>query len=370
MAPGGCHPSEIGGPPMSALARSLEEYRDAAQEARLVYVAGDAPGISRRKTAKGFTYWGADGSRVRDARTLNRIKALAVPPAWTNVWICGSPNGHIQAIGWDQKGRKQYRYHARFREVRDEAKFDHMLSFAEGLPGLREKVRRDMAARGLGRDKVLATVVNLLETTMIRVGNSAYARDNKSFGLTTLHNRHVQVKGDALMFQFKGKSGKEWRVDVRNRRLARIIRSCQELPGQHLFQYLDDDGERQAVSSADVNAYLKAAADRDITAKDFRTWWGTVHAAEALAACQPFESEIQANRLLVGAVDQVAGKLGNTRAVCRKCYIHPEVIGAFLEKDLALDVAEPPEGLSTEEMAVLSLLKRRLGRMQSANDPA
>jgi DNA topoisomerase-1 len=365
---------------------SVEEARQAALAAHLVHVSPDQPGLARRPHGAGFVYFGPDGKRVRDRETLERIRALVIPPAWRDVWICARPNGHLQAVGYDQRGRRQYRYHPRFRAVRDEAKFEHILSFAEGLPALRARVDRDMAARGLGRDKVLATVARLLETTMIRVGNEAYARDNRSYGLATLRNRHVDIDGGALVFHFKGKSGKDWRVGVRDRRLARIIKACQDLPGQHLFQYLDDAGERRAVTSADVNAYLKEASGQEITAKDFRTWWGTVLAALALAAPrsvapkngtpkngapQNAASEAEARRVLADTVRQVSGALGNTPAICRKCYIHPQIIAAHMAGELQLRPtggrrAAIAAGLSPEEAMVLALLRRRLASAPAA----
>jgi len=257
--------------------------REAAQSAELIYVSSESPGLGRRRSGAGFSYRDIDGAVIRDRATLARVRALAIPPAWTSVWICPSPDGHLQAVGLDAKGRKQYLYHPKFRELRDGAKFEHMIMFAESLPALRRKITLDMAKPGLGFDKVLATVVRLLETTMIRVGGAAYARENKSYGLTTLLTRHVRVEGSDVRFHFKGKSGRIWRLGVRDRRVARTIKNCQELPGQHLFQYVDDDGRRQNLTSADVNAYLKKITDREITAKDFRTWAGTVLAAMALS---------------------------------------------------------------------------------------
>jgi DNA topoisomerase I len=351
--------------------KAADQARRDALAAQLSYVSPDQPGIARRRSGRGFTYRNPDGATVRDAGTLARIHALVIPPAWNDVWICARANGHLQAVGVDQRGRRQYRYHPRFRAVRDEAKFEHVLAFAEGLPALRARIAEDMARPGLGRDKVLATVAHLLETTMIRVGNEAYAKENGSFGLATLRNRHVKIEGGALAFRFKGKSGKEWRVGVQDRRVARIVRACQDLPGQHLFQYLDDAGERQAVSSADVNEYLKAASGREITAKDFRTWWGTVLAALALAAEPPPDSDTEAKRQLTQAVKQVAHRLGNTPTVCRKCYIHPEVPAAHRAGALRLDAPRGMgEGLSPEESAVLALLRARLDHSRSTDGRA
>jgi DNA topoisomerase-1 len=333
-----------------------------AERAGLIYVSTGDPGILRRRSGKGFTYRDANDERIADADVIRRIQALAVPPAWRDVWICTQPNGHIQAVGYDADGRKQYRYHADFRALREGAKFDHMLAFARALPALRARVAEDMRGRGLGRAKVLATVVQLLETTMIRVGNPAYARDNKSYGLTTLRGRHVQVDGGALRFHFKGKSGRVWRLGVQDRRVARIVQACQELPGQHLFQYVDDEGDAQAITSADINAYLREASGQDITAKDFRTWAGTVLAAEALCRRAPAASPSEAKRMLRDVVQEVAARLGNTPTICRKCYIHPEVQDAYLCGELDLGESDEPSngGLRPEEAAVLGFLETRL----------
>ncbi|HEX4179522.1 MAG TPA: DNA topoisomerase IB [Caulobacteraceae bacterium] len=340
---------------------------DARREARragLTYVSTQTPGIARRRAGKGFSYQGPDLQRIADMEVVRRIRALAVPPAWRDVWICPRPDGHIQAVGYDALGRKQYRYHPRFRALREGAKFDHILTFAHALPRLRARVDADMRARGLGRDKVLATVVQLLETTMIRVGNRAYAEGNKSYGLTTLRGRHVAVEGGALKFHFKGKSGRTWRLGLRDRRIARIVRACQELPGQHLFQYLDDDGAPQSINSTDINDYLRRASGEDITAKDFRTWAGTVLAAEALAALAPPENLTEAKRSLNQVIQDVAARLGNTPTICRKCYVHPEVQKAYLAGEPLLCLDEPAaandEGLHPEEVAVLAFLEARL----------
>jgi DNA topoisomerase-1 len=269
---------------------AIVDAKDAAEYAGLIYVSDEKPGIQRKRSGKGFRYESGSGQRIKDLPTLKRIKALAVPPAWTDVWICGKANGHIQATGRDARGRKQYRYHTRFREVREGTKYHHMLAFAESLPAIRRKVQEHLALRGLPREKVVATVVHLLEATLIRVGSDEYARSNKSYGLTTLKNRHVEVEGSALKFNFKGKSGKVWKLNIRNRRVAKVIRACQELPGQELFQYLDEDGETRDVTSSDVNAYLREISGEDITAKDFRTWHGTVLAAMALQELEKFDS--------------------------------------------------------------------------------
>lgn len=351
-------------------AENIADPRDAAETAGLVYVSDEVPGIRRRRAGKGFAYFRPGGDKVDDKATLERIRSLAIPPAYTDVWICSRADGHIQATGRDTKGRKQYRYHSAFREIREGTKYEHMIDFAKGLPAIRRTIDEHMRLRGLPREKVLATVVNLLETTLIRVGNVDYAKHNKSYGLTTLRNPHVKVEGPELRFQFKGKSGKTWRLAVRDRRIARIVRACQELPGQDLFQYLDEDGELQSVTSADVNAYLKEITGRDITAKDFRTWAGTVLAALALAELQMFDSEASARKNIRTAIERVSSRLGNTPTICRKCYVHPEILACYLEGDLLLTVKgeieqEPqggPPGLKHEEAAVLSLLQRRLSR--------
>jgi len=347
---------------------TLLDGRVAAESAGLTYASTEDEGVHRRRSGKGFSYRGPDGELVRDPDTLARIRKLAVPPAWTSVWICPDPDGHIQAVGLDDRGRRQYRYHPRFRDVRDVAKFRHMMRFAAALPALRRQVAADMAERGLGRRKVLATVVHLLETTMIRVGNPAYAKQNKSYGLTTLETRHVKVEGPQLRFRFKGKSGKVWNLGLRDRRVARIVKTCQELPGQRLFQYLDEAGEPQAVTSADVNAYLKSVTGSDITAKDFRTWTGTVLAAMALAEFERVDSAARAKRNLTRAIEHVSASLGNTPTICRKCYVHPEILTAYLDGALLLEVRETIDtqldqdlpGLRPEEAAVLAFLRARL----------
>jgi DNA topoisomerase I len=328
----------------------------------LRYVCDDAPAIRRRRAGKGFVYLDARGRRVADAVVLKRIRSLVIPPAWTDVWICATADGHVQATGRDAKGRKQYRYHADYREAREQSKYEHLVEFAEALPGLRTRVAEHMSLRGLPREKVLATVVHLLETTLIRVGNDEYAKANESYGLTTLKSKHVAVEGSEVRFRFIGKSGKPWSLAMRDRRVARIIRACQELPGQDLLQYFDDDKELRAVSSGDVNAYLREITGRDITAKDFRTWAGTVLMARFLKAAGQFESETKAKRAISAAVKQVAAALGNTPSVCRKSYIHPAVTGAYLGGGFALEAVQvggPPEpkGLRPEEATTLSLLR-------------
>ncbi|HUR94382.1 MAG TPA: hypothetical protein VMY76_07350 [Gemmatimonadales bacterium] len=341
---------------------------ESAQAAGLRYVNDAAPGIRRRRAGTGFSYVGPDGRPVRDKSVLARIRSLAIPPAYTDVWICPTANGHLQATGRDARGRKQYRYHPRWREVRDETKFGRMLSFSEALPRLRKRLEVDLARPGLPRDKVLATIVRLLECTAIRVGNDEYARSNRSFGLTTLQDRHVEISGSKLRFEFRGKSGKTHRVALSDRRLANIVARCQALPGADLFQYEDDDGGQVAIGSGDVNEYLREITGEDFTAKDFRTWAGTLQAVAALEAAGPAASEREAKAAILRAIDQVAEQLNNTRAVCRKYYVHPAVLDTFQEGTLhdALGNGAAPAkttemGLSPEEHAVVRLLKHVAG---------
>jgi DNA topoisomerase-1 len=341
-----------------------------ARSAGLRYVCDDRPGITRTMGPLGFVYRAPGGRLVRDKAQLKRIASLAVPPAWTHVWICPDPNGHVQATGRDAKGRKQYRYHAGWRAVRDETKYDRLQAFAAALPTLRARTAADLGRPGLPREKVLATVVQLLEKSLIRVGNGEYARKNGSFGLTTLRDGHVRVKGERLRFEFRGKSGVRHAVDVSDRRLARIVRQCRDLPGQELFQYIDDEGRRQTVSSSDVNAYLKAITGEDFTAKDFRTWAGTVLALTALGACDPAPSQALAKKHVLQAIEAVAGVLGNTRAVCRKSYIHPAVIDAYMDGAVRR-VRQARRrssgrgtwtGLRPDEAALVALLKQAAAR--------
>lgn len=304
---------------------------ESARAAGLRYVNDTLPGIERRPAAKGFRYVAADGTPVRDKATLARIRALAIPPAWTQVWICPREDGHLQATGRDARGRKQYRYHERWREVRDESKYGRLVAFGRALPRIRRRVARDLARPGLPREKVLATVVRLLETTFIRIGNEEYARDNESFGLTTLRERQVRVEGARLRFRFRGKSGVPHEVALTEPRIARIVRHLQELPGQELFQYVDDDGGTRGIESADVNAYLKQLAGEEFTSKDFRTWAGTLLCARALRRLPAPASAAAGKREVAQAIEAVARELRNTRAVCRKCYIHPAVIESYFE---------------------------------------
>jgi DNA topoisomerase-1 len=307
-----------------------QEHRRAATRAGLKYVSDGFAGISRKRAGSGWVYFAPNGVRIRDADKKKRLNSLAIPPAWTDVWICPDPDGHIQATARDARGRKQYRYHSSYREARDRSKFRHMLEFSEILPLLRERVVRDLHGDALDRNQLLATVIRLLDRTLIRVGNDEYARENKSFGLTTLRRRHVQMSGDSIRFSFRGKSGVEHNVAITDRRLARIIQRCQELPGQEMFQYLDADGKRQAVTSDDVNEHLREITGRDVTAKDFRTWGGTMHAAMALASMGVAASRREADRNVISALDIVCERLGNTRTVCRKYYVHPALINAYL----------------------------------------
>lgn len=340
--------------------------RDAAESAGLIYVNDDMAGITRVRSGKGFSYRDATGRTIRDKAERKRLAALAIPPAYDDVWICPDPRGHMQATGRDAKGRKQYRYHPDFREVRDSAKYDRMLDFAKALPALRAQVDQDMSRRGMPAEKVLGTIVYLLEHTMIRVGNSDYVKQNKSHGLTTLRDRHVSFDGNRIRFRFRGKSGKEWDLGLRDRRVARIVRAAQEIPGQHLFQYLDEDGARHQVSSSDVNAYLRDISGRQITAKDFRTWTGTVLAALALSEYEKADSDAAAKRNIRDAIEIVAARLGNTPTICRKCYVHPQIIDAYLADELKLELQDSIEDnlnsadLRPEEKQVLRLLKRRL----------
>ena len=351
---------------------TVADPRDAAEEAGLRYVDDTVPGLTRVKRGTGFAYRDARGAPVRDPKTLARIRSLAIPPAYTDVWICRHANGHIQATGRDAKGRKQYRYHSGFRAARDLTKFEHVMAFADALPGIRARVDADMAKRDLPREKVLATVVHLLETTLIRVGNDDYARTNKSFGLTTLRDRHARIEGSELTFRFKGKSGKTWDLGLKDRRVARIVKACQDLPGQELFQYRDRDGTVRDVTSADVNAYLREITGQDITAKDFRTWAGTVLAALALQEFEAFDSEAKAKKNLRTAIEGVAARLGNTPTICRKCYIHPQVLDCYLEGALLLQIKDAVEdelredldALRPEEAAVLGLLQARLAEVK------
>jgi DNA topoisomerase-1 len=345
--------------PMVGAARERNQMLLAARAAGLRYVDPADPGINRLKAGKGFRYADAAGRAVTDDEVLARIRSLVIPPAWTDVWISPSPRGHIQATGRDARGRKQYRYHPLWSQTRDETKYERTLAFARALPRLRRRVERDLRKPGLPREKVLAAVVRLLERTLVRVGNEEYARENRSFGVTTLRSRHATVSGQQLKLTFRGKSGKLHSVGLRDRRLAKVVRDCQELPGQHLFQYVDDEGETRRIGSDDVNEYLRDALGEDFSAKDFRTWAGTVLAARALRGLEGDPGPTP----LAAAVKEVAHALGNTPAVCRRCYIHPRVVEAYLDGglgDAPQGAAAPAKrGLTADERAVVALLRRR-----------
>lgn len=323
----------------------------------LHYVDDTQAGFSRKILRGKFVYFDTDGQRIRDQAEINRINALVIPPAYTEVWICADPRGHLQATGRDARGRKQYRYHPRWREIRDENKYSRMIEFGLALPKVRKQLEVQLAAPGMGRDKVMATVIALLDATLIRIGNSQYARDNRSYGLTTFRNKHVEIKGSAILFQFRGKSGVEHQVSLKDRRLARIIKRCMELPGQNLFQYLDDNSERHTVSSSDINAYLNSLTGADFTAKDYRTWAGSALALSILRKLQ-WEAEADAKNHIVEMVKEVARQLGNTPAVCRRCYIHPAVLEGFLLGELArLPRTRQRKWLRLEEVALATFLQ-------------
>lgn len=352
----------------------IDEGLDSAKAAGLRYVNDDSPGITRQRAGKGFVYKTADGRVVSDANEIRRIRALAVPPAWREVWICARSDGHLQATGRDARGRKQYRYHPQWRALRDQTKYDKLLAFAGQLPAIRRQVRKDMALPGLPRAKVLATVVRLLETGMIRVGNEEYARQNRSFGLATLRNRHVNVSGPKIRFEFRGKSGVRHAFDFHDRALARIIRRCRDLPGQELFQYIDETGERCAIGSGDVNEYLRAIAGQDFSSKDFRTWAGTVLASRRLREVYG-ETGKATKKAIAQAIEGVARQLGNTATVCRKCYIHPAVIeayqaGALAARNPAVQARLPGYAaqLKKEEAAVVALLRAHRNAREAQMD--
>lgn len=325
-------------------AAELIDPVESAKAAGLKYVLDVVPGIRRKRAGKGFYYLAPDGARVRDAETLKRIRSLVIPPAWRDVWISPDARSHLQATGLDDRNRKQYRYHPHWREVRDAVKYDRMAAFAQALPAIRERTDRDLGLPGMPREKVLAAVVQLLESTRVRIGNEEYRRDNRSFGLTTLQDRHVEVVGSRVRFKFKGKAGKKHDIEITNRRLARVIKRSQEIPGQQLFQYLDDDGSRETVESGDVNQYLREISGGDFTAKDFRTWSGSVLAAAILSEVEPAESERERKKQVAAVVDRVAEQLGNTPTVCRKCYVHPVVVDTFMAGVLRARVGDEETG--------------------------
>ena len=338
-----------------------------AKAAGLRYVTDREPGLHRIKFRDGFRCVGVDGKPVRDKETLARIKSLVIPPAWTDVWICARANGHLQATGRDARGRKQSRYHPRWREVRDETKYERLLQFANALPKIRERVHADLSLPGLPREKVLATIISLMELTHIRVGNQEYAKENKSFGLTTMRTRHVEVHGSHITFDFQGKSKVHHTIDLQDRRLAKIVKQCSDLPGYELFQYVDEDGNRHNIDSQDVNDYLREISGEHFTAKDFRTWAGSVLAAELLRELGPCETQTEAKKKVVEAIKKVAHQLGNTPSVCRKCYVHPAVLEAYLggmsvneaRQELESEIAEHSAALRREELALLELLQER-----------
>lgn len=371
------------------------EPADAARAAHLRYVDDSGPGIRRVRCGKGFRYLDAAGEPVRDERTLERIRGIVIPPAWTDVWICPRPDGHVQATGRDARGRKQYRYHPRWREIRDETKYDRMLAFAEALPRIRAEVDAGLRQPALSREKVLSAAVRLLEATLIRVGNEEYARENRSYGLTTLRDDHVEIDGANIHFHFRGKSGVEHAVDLRDRRLARVVQRCADLPGEILFQYVGEDGEPHPIESADVNEHIRRLAGADFTAKDFRTWAGTVMAAYALRDLAPAASATAAKKNLAAAIKRVARRLGNTPAVCRRCYVHPAILEAYSagrlaealvgrdaavkqamdRADEALDAAgaalgQAVDALSEAEEAVLALIRDAAPRAAAPALPA
>ena len=349
--------------------------RDSARAAGLRYTNDRKPGIARRKSGKNFRYTDPDNKPVRDAETLARIKSLVIPPAWTDVWISAHANGHLQATGRDARGRKQSRYHPKWREVRDETKYERMSHFAEALPTIRERVHHDLGLPGLPRLKVLATIISLMEATLIRVGNEEYARENKSYGLTTMQHQHVEVHGSEITFTFQGKSRVHHTISLHDRRLAGIIKRCEDIPGHELFQYLDHDGNEHHIHSDDVNEYLRDISGHHFTAKDFRTWAGSVLAATTLRTFEPFDTVTQAKKNVVEAIKQVAAKLGNTPSVCRKCYIHPVVLATYLggtsiqaakselkdaQHHLEKKIAEHQHALRDEERALVDLLAQRV----------
>ncbi|MBA2776451.1 MAG: DNA topoisomerase IB [Chloroflexia bacterium] len=334
----------------------------------LRHVNDRKPGFTRTKRGTGWSFHNADGALIADKDEIQRIRSIAVPPAWTDVWICPWPTGHIQATGLDARGRKQYRYHPKWREVRDDNKYQGILAFADALPAIRKRVEHDIALPGLLREKVLATVVRLLEVTLIRVGNASYAKENESYGLTTIRKKHVAQKGSDIRFRFTGKSGKEWDLSVKDRRIASVVRKCSELPGYELFKYEDDNGELVDVTSADINAYLQEITGEEFTSKDFRTWAGTVLAAMALDEFDAFDSSAEAKKNVVSAIETVSRQLGNTPAICRKCYVHPAILDSYLDGELAgtigreigKKVRNEFGQLSAEEIMVLAFLKKRL----------
>lgn len=334
----------------------------------LRYVDDSLPGISRKRRGKSFSYYDAKGNLIKDKILIKRIKSIGIPPAYNHVWICPYDNGHIQAIGYDARNRKQYRYHNNWRAIRDQNKFEHIISFGEKLNEIRESVKKDLSKQDLSKEKVLAAVVKLLEVTLIRVGNEQYAKDNKSYGLTTLRSKHVEVQGHKITFEFMGKSKKKWNLQVNDRRIAAVAKRCAEIPGHELFKYVDKTGNKHDITSSHVNDYLHQVAGKEFTAKDFRTWAGTVLAAMALKELAA-EGETATKKHVIQAIEKVAKQLGNTPSICRKCYIHPEIINAYLDGELIDTIQQEIDEklktnhahLSEEEIKVLQFLKKRLG---------
>jgi DNA topoisomerase-1 len=350
------------------LDKAIDRFEGAATRADLSYVNDGEPGLRRRRAGSGFSYLDAHGHRVSDIETIRRIKSLAIPPAWTDVWICPDLAGHIQATGRDQRGRKQYRYHPSWTSCRDEAKFSSLAAFARALPRLRERVDADLRRRGLPRERVLAAVVWLLDNTLIRIGNDVYRRANRSFGLTTLRTRHLEIEGASLRFSFRGKSGQEWRLKLSDRRIAKVVRAIQDLPGQHLFQFLDENGQRHEIRSHDVNNYIREAIGPEFSSKHFRTWGATVSAG-LLLAVEPLPDSKRAQLIALNSViDSVAARLRNTRAVCRRCYIHPLIVEKWLDGSLGMNfqgirrrTPRALKGLDADESTVLRWLLQSQG---------
>jgi DNA topoisomerase-1 len=351
------------------LQRSFADPKQAAAAAGLRHTSDAGPGISRVRRGKSFAYT-KSGKPVRDDATLGRIKSLVIPPAWENVWICPTATGHIQAVGYDARGRKQYRYHPQWRAHRDLAKYTHVIGFAEALPAIRAAVRRDLKKPGLPREKVLAATVRVLEKTLIRNGNEQYTRENHTYGLSTLQDRHATIEGEKVTFDFRGKHGVKRHVSFRDPKLAEIVKACRDLPGSELFQYVGDDDRVVDIKCGDVNAYLKQVTGRDFTAKDFRTWAGTLLAARALQAMEAAETDTQVKKNIVSAIEATAARLGNTVAVCRKCYVHPAVLSSYMDGSLVKTLRRKinaklagGNGLTGEERSVLKLLRSTLATM-------
>lgn len=345
----------------------IADPEEAAESIGLCYVSDEDPGYRRRRAGQGFIYIDHNDNKIDDLKLLERLESLVIPPAWENVWISRKQNGHIQVTGKDAKGRKQYIYHPQWNEARNSNKFTTMIKFGESLPFIRERVEQDLQIKTLSKEKVTAIIIKLLEHTLIRIGNTEYVKQNGSYGLTTLRDKHIEVTGSTIRFRFKGKSGKLWEVDVNNKRLARLVKMCQELPGQHLFQYIDDDGNYQSVSSNDVNTYLKSIVDFDFTAKDFRTWGGTVITAGELYCSGPCETEKECKKKIITAIKNVSIALNNTIAVCRKYYVHPDIINSYLDGTLLKEMEKAekkfvpqPFGLEKEEIAILHILRERV----------